>query len=343
MQNDISRHWAVLTPYVPGEMLTAQARQVESIGMAGIQAWQVWAAPWPTLSHCAAVTERVQLATGLANALTRSPFETALTAIDIDRLSNGRFILGLGPSIRAWTQGFYGSPYDQPLERLREAVEIIRLVIDKGHTGELTKFEGRYHQHDWSELLATLAPPLRPQIPIWLGVTQPNSIRLAGEIADGVVGHPIWTTDWILNKVMPTLNESLSKAGKDRTGFHYNQWFWTAISEDRADAINDAKATTAFYASMRQYEPFFAAHGFQKEARAAQEAMLAKDMVGFVGAITDEMAQTFVMAGTPDDIRKRVEQVWDTCDSFCLVPPMAGLETEKILYYIKTIAETFYG
>src|SRR5438874_11893984 len=85
MQNDISRHWAVLTPYVPGEMLTAQARQVESIGMAGIQAWQVWAAPWPTLSHCAAVTERVQLATGLANALTRSPFETALTAIDIDR------------------------------------------------------------------------------------------------------------------------------------------------------------------------------------------------------------------------------------------------------------------
>src|SRR2546421_3283345 len=109
MQNDISRHWAVLTPYVPGEMLTAQARQVESIGMAGIQAWQVWAAPWPTLSHCAAVTERVQLATGLANALTRSPFETALTAIDIDRLSGGRFILGFGPSAPARAQGFFGS------------------------------------------------------------------------------------------------------------------------------------------------------------------------------------------------------------------------------------------
>ncbi|HEV3365387.1 MAG TPA: LLM class flavin-dependent oxidoreductase, partial [Acidimicrobiia bacterium] len=216
MQNDISRHWAVLAPFVPGEMLTAQARQVEAAGMAGIQAFQVWAAPWPTLSHCAAVTERVKLATGLANALTRSPFETALTAIDIDRLSGGRFILGLGPSIRAWTQGFYGSAYDQPLERLREAIEIIRLVIEKGHTGELTSFEGRFHKHDWSELLATLAPPLRPEIPIWLGVTQPNSIRLAGEIADGVVGHPIWTTEWIVNKVMRTLEESLGKAGKSR-------------------------------------------------------------------------------------------------------------------------------
>ena len=91
-----------LTTVASSEVFT-QARQVEQIGMAGIQAWQVWAAPWPTLSHCAAVTERVQLASGLANALTRSPFETALTAIDIDRLSGGRFILGLGPSIRAWT------------------------------------------------------------------------------------------------------------------------------------------------------------------------------------------------------------------------------------------------
>ena len=122
-----------------------------------------------------------------------------------------------------------------------------------------------------------------------------------------------------------------------------NQWFCTAINNDRAEAINDAKATTAFYASMGQYEPFFAAHGFEKEARACQEAMLAKDLAGFVGAITDEMAQTFVMAGTPDDIRKRVEEVWDTCDSFCLVPPMAGLEPEKMLFYIGTIAETFYG
>jgi len=343
MQNDISRHWAVLTPFVPGEMLTAQARQVEAAGMAGIQAFQIWAAPWPTLSHCAAVTQRVKLATGLANALTRSPFETALTAVDIDRLSGGRFILGLGSSTRAWTQGFYGSPYDEPLDRLREAIEVIRLVIEKGHTGELTSFRGRYHQHDWSELLATLAPPLRPQIPIWLGATQPNSIRLAGEVAEGVVGHPLWTTEWILNRVTPLLDDSLAKAGKSRGDFHHNQWFWAAINNDRAEAINDAKATIAFYAGMKQYEPFFAGQGYGTEARACQQAMLARDMAGFVGSITDEMAQTFVMTGTPDDVRKRVEQVWGVCDSFALLPPMVGLAPEKMLFYIGTIADTFYA
>jgi alkanesulfonate monooxygenase SsuD/methylene tetrahydromethanopterin reductase-like flavin-dependent oxidoreductase (luciferase family) len=343
MENDISRQWTVLTPFVPGEMLTAQAKQVEAVGLAGIQAWQVWGAPWPTLAHCAAVTERVKLASAVANVLTRSPFETALTAIDMDRLSNGRFTLGLGPSIRAWTQGFYGMEYDHPLDRMREAIEVIRLVVAKGHTGELTTFDGRFYHHDWTTLLSTLSPPVRPEIPIWLGVTQLDNVRLAGEIADGLIGHPIWSVEWTLNKALPVLDEALAKAGRDRTEFHWNAWYWTAINHDRDEAINDAKATVAFYAGMQQYEAFFAAHGFEAEARASQAALASRDLTGWVGAITDEMAQTFVMAGTPDEIRKRVEQVWDVVDSFALVPPIAGLSPEKMVFYIGTVAETFYS
>jgi alkanesulfonate monooxygenase SsuD/methylene tetrahydromethanopterin reductase-like flavin-dependent oxidoreductase (luciferase family) len=279
----------------------------------------------------------------VANVLTRSPFETALTAIDLDRLSGGRFILGLGPSIRAWTQGFYGMEYDHPLERVREAIEVIRLVIAKAHTGELTKFEGRFYQHDWTTFLGTLAPPVRPEIPIWLGVTQLNNVRLAGELASGLFGHPIWSVEWTLNKAQPVLDEALAKAGRDRSDFHWNAWYWTAINNDRAEALNDAKATVAFYAGMQQYEAFFAAHGFRDEARACQAGLASHDLAAWVGAITDEMAQTFVMAGTPDEVRKRVEQVWDAVDSFALVPPLAGIEAEKQLFYIGTIADTFYS
>jgi alkanesulfonate monooxygenase SsuD/methylene tetrahydromethanopterin reductase-like flavin-dependent oxidoreductase (luciferase family) len=94
---------------------------------------------------------------------------------------------------------------------------------------------------------------------------------------------------------------------------------------------------------MREYQPFFAAHGFENEARACHEALKAKDMVGWVGAITNDMVTTFVMAGTPDDIRKRVEQIWDVVDSFALVAPVAGHEADKMLFYIGTIAETFYS
>jgi alkanesulfonate monooxygenase SsuD/methylene tetrahydromethanopterin reductase-like flavin-dependent oxidoreductase (luciferase family) len=116
-----------------------------------------------------------------------------------------------------------------------------------------------------------------------------------------------------------------------------------AVNDDRAEALNDAKATVAFYAGMRQYQPMFATMGFDKESMACVEAFERGDIPGWVGAITDEMAETFVILGPADECRKRVEEVWDVADSFCLCPPIGGLPAEKIMFYIGGIAETFYS
>ena len=95
------------------------------------------------LAYCAAVTERVQLGSGIAIAHTRSPFETAMTAIDLDRLSDGRFVLGLGTITQMWVEDIYGVPgYGKPLAHLRETVELIRLIVARADTGELERFEG---------------------------------------------------------------------------------------------------------------------------------------------------------------------------------------------------------
>jgi hypothetical protein len=151
MKNDNSRQWAFLTPFVPGDVLAAQARQVESAGMAGIFVPQIYSSPFMGLGYCAAVTEHVQLASGIAIAFTRSPFETAMTTMDLDRVAGGRFILGLGTSIRAWVEGLFGMPgYGKPVAHMRETIEVIRLVIAKSHTGELDRYDGEHHQHDWS-------------------------------------------------------------------------------------------------------------------------------------------------------------------------------------------------
>jgi len=341
VQNDSSRQWAVLTPTVSGDILTAQAKQVEAAGMAGIQAIQVYGPPWIPLAHCGAVTERVQLATGIANAFTRSPFETALAALDLDMISGGRFVLGLGPSIQAWTEGFYGSPYGQPISRLRETVEIIRLVWQKGHTGELERYEGKHWQHDWTTYLGSAAPPLRTDIPIWLGANQMAMVRCAAEIGDGLFGHPIWSVPWTLEHAIPTLEAALHKAGRQRSDIHFNAWYWVVINPDRTEALEDARATVAFYAGMIQYEPFFTAHGFQQEARACQAAVEHKDLAVAVKAVTDEMAATFVILGSADEVRQKLGQVWDVADSFTLVAPIT-LPPEKMLFYINNIAETFY-
>lgn len=345
MQNDNSRQWGAVVPFVPVEVLTQQAQQMEAAGFAGIQAPSIYGPPWIPLAAAAAVTSRVQLASGIAQAFVRSPFETAMAAMDLDRMSGGRFTLGLGPTVRAWSEGIYGMPgYGKPVEHLKETVEVVRHIIAKSHTGELTTFKGKYWNFDWSEFQGAFAPPVRDKIPIWLAANQMGLVRLAAEVAEGFINHPIWSIEWTLNRGLPTLKEALSKAGRERSDIHWNDWIWVAINNDRADAINDAKATVAFYAGVSQYEPFFAAHGFEKEARACQEAVKqGQYTTAGASAVTDEMAETFVVLGSADDVRKKIEQVWDVVDSFLLLPPIGGVPPEKFMFYLGTIAETFYS
>ena len=99
---------------------------MEAAGLEGLFAPQVYGPPFVPLAAAAAVTQRVRLASGIAIAFVRSPFETAIAAMDMDRISGGRFTLGLGSSVSAWSEGVFGMPYGKPLEHMREVVEIVR-------------------------------------------------------------------------------------------------------------------------------------------------------------------------------------------------------------------------
>jgi alkanesulfonate monooxygenase SsuD/methylene tetrahydromethanopterin reductase-like flavin-dependent oxidoreductase (luciferase family) len=262
--------------------------------------------------------------------------------MDLDRLSNGRFTLGLGCSVRAWSEGFYGMPYGKPLEHMREVVEIVRLVIAKAHTGELRRYEGKYHRHDFSELQPP-PPPLRTDIPIWIAALREPLISLAAEIGDGVMGHPIWSVDWATQRIPAAIKRGLDRGGKQRSDIEVNLGFCVAINNDRAEAINDARPTVAFYGGAAQYEEFFAAHGFRDEARRLQEGVRRGDYQSVAHLVPDEMAQTFVVCGTAEEVRKRLEPVWDVADSLWLVPPAYTLPPDKLMSYAGAIATTFYG
>jgi alkanesulfonate monooxygenase SsuD/methylene tetrahydromethanopterin reductase-like flavin-dependent oxidoreductase (luciferase family) len=233
--------------------------------------------------------------------------------------------------------------YGKPIAHLRETVELIRLIIAGAHTGELDRFDGEYHRHDFSQFQGTFGATLRPRIPIWIAANQKGLTRLTGEIADGFISHPIHSPRWSVEQVLPTLQEGLRKAGRSRADIHWNAWYYVAVNPDRAEALQDARATVAFYAQFEQYEPLFAAHGFAKEARACHEAALRKDYAtAGSAAVTDEMAETFVILGTPDECRAKVAELWDIADSFCLIPPVYSLPPDKAMFYFTTIADTFY-
>ena len=314
---------------------------LEEAGLEGLFAPQVYGPPFVTLGAAAVVTSRVKLASGIALAFVRSPFETAMAAMDLDRISGGRFVLGLGSSVRSWSEGFFGMPYGKPLEHLREVVEIIRLINAQAHTGDLKRFDGKYHTHDFSELQPP-PPPVRTDIPIWIAALRGPLTSLAAEIGDGVIGHPIWSIDWLTTRIPRSLDIGLRRADKQRSDVEFNAWLFVAANNDRAEAISDAKPTVAFYGGIGQYEEYFAAHGFREEAQQLQAGVARGDYLGAAKLVPDAMAETFVVCGTPDEVRKRIEPAWGVVDSMTLVPPAYGLGPDKLMAYAGAIASAFY-
>ena len=333
-------HWGVVQP-MPAPLIMEMAREAERQSVTGVFAPQVYGPPFIPLAVAAAATQKLQIASGIAIAAARSPFETAMAAMDMDRISNGRFILGLGTSVSAWSQGIFGAPAHRPVGFLRETVAAVRHVIAGAHQG-LAPFEGEYFRADFRELQPT-APPLREEIPVWIAALRAPLVRLAGEIADGVIGHPMWSIEWTLDEMYPTLLVALEKAGRSREDIEVNIWPWAAINSDEAEAIRDSRPTMAFYGGIRQYEPFFEAHGFGDVAKKLQEGVQRGDYLGVAHLVPDEMVRAFVAVGEPDKVRERIGRLAGTADSVCVLSPIYGLSPEKMLFYSNAIAQTFHG
>ena len=332
------RRWSVLQP-LPAPIIVALAKQAESDGIHGVFAPQVYGPPFLPLAVAAGVTDRLRLASGIAIAAARSPFETAMAAIDMDRISGGRFTLGLGASVLAWSHGVFGAPLHKPLAYLRETVEAVRHIVKGAHKG-LQPFEGEYYRADFKQLSAT-EPPLREEIPIWIAALRAPMVRMAAEIGDGMIGHPMWSIEWAVEKMAPELDAALAKAGRSRDDIEVSIWPWVAPNPNEAEAIEDSRATIAFYGGVKQYESFFEAHGFLDEARKLQEGVGHGDYKSVAHLVPDEMVRTFVAVGEPEKVRERVGRLDAIADSICIVPPVYNLPPEKVMFYSSMIAETF--
>jgi len=335
------RYWGLL-PTLPGAMLAEVAKQYEALGLQGVWAPQLWSPGFIPLAAAAMVTSRIQLGTGVVHAFSRSPLETACSALDLDLISGGRCVLGIGPTVRWWNEDWHGVEYGKPIPHLREAVEVIRMIIRQGHTGALGKWEGRYYKLNLDRF-KLLAPPVRDDIPIYIPAVYETACRLAGEVADGLPGHPVWCEQWILDRVGPAVGDGLSKAGRARSALDLNIWLFVAPGPNKRECIEDARMTIAFYASFAQYERYFAACGFGDEARAIGRAAQAKDEAAMLRACPDRMVEHFALVGPLDEITARVRRLGTIADSFTLCAPFYGVAPDKLAAYNQRIASAFYG
>lgn len=332
--------WAQVVP-MPGEDLAALARNYEAAGVEGVWAPQMFGAPFTTLAAVAPATQRIKLGTGIALAFVRSPLETACSAIDLDLISNGRVVLGLGSSAQSQIEGSFGSVYGKPLAHMREIVSIIRAIVAHGHGGDLSELKGEYHHLDLSHF-RLLHRPVRGDIPIVLPAVFQKACMQAAEIADGLLGHPLWNDAWIEREVIANIGAGLERGGRARKDFSLNISIFTAISNDRREAIEDCRGTVAYYSQSPQYLRYFEEIGFGKEASAIQAAFAKGDMDGMAAACTDAMVESIAIVGTADEVRARVGERAALADAITPVIPHYGLSAEKSAAYTQRIAETFY-
>ncbi len=333
------KYWEILQA-MPASEIVDVVKRFEELELDGVWVPQLHSPPFPTLAAVAMASKRLKLGTGIALAFTRSPMETALSAIDIDRISGGRMILGLGTGVRLPNERNHGIVYGKPVAHLHEVVQIVRQIIEKGDSNQLGVIEGTYHKLDLRGFRA-FQKPARTSIPIYVPALFENTVAVAAEVADGLLGHPVWSAHWIAQQA-DALKQRLAARGLSREQFHVNLWNYVSIAADRKQAIDDMRGTIAFYSSIAQYEKYYAAHGFGAPARAVIEAAQRSDSAAMLKAVPDEMVTTFAIAGTPDEVRERVERMWQYTDSMTLSPPQYFVPATRVAEYRNALVSTLY-
>jgi len=325
------REWWGLVHVVQGSTIGDVARQMEGVGFAGVTALQIYAPPFVPLAVAAAATQRLRIATGIAVAATRSPLETAMLAMDLDRVSQGRFILGLGTGVLSVNMESFGLPEYKLVAHLRDTVSAVRHIVSGAHRG-LQPYHGAYFKADFREMMLT-PPPTRERIPIWVAALRDRVLQLGLETADGLMLHALWSAGYAAD-MEPHINDSLQKYGRARRDIEINAWPWVAVNDDLRQALDDSRPTVAGYAGIKAYESFFEARGFLKEARICQEAEQNHgNVLSILHQVPDEMVKAFVACGSVDAVLEQLEPYWRTADSLCPMSPYRHLSPEKLYFY----------
>jgi probable F420-dependent oxidoreductase len=302
------------------EELVAAGEAADSIGLECVWTPEMYRSAFIPAAALAVATERIGVGTAVALAFVRSELVTALTALDLDDLSGGRFRLGLGTGVKRLNEQWHGATFGRPAPHLRESVALIRRFIATAHRGDPIESVGDYHSIHVRGYQRPFAP-VRAAIPIYLAAVGTVMVRLAGEIADGWIAHELESPHHLERKVLPALAAGLARAGRERRDLAVTASACCMPYDDARQAKRWAAGLVAFYASVRTYTDFFDYHGFGREAAAIQERFRADDHSGMVAACPDEMVETFTCSGTPDDVRVRLRAYEGLADTVKLTPP----------------------
>jgi probable F420-dependent oxidoreductase len=292
--------------------LGREAAAYERLGVDGLWSYETAHDPFLPLFAAALATERVSLGTAIAVAFARTPFAMAQTAWDLQRVSGGRLLLGLGTQVRAHVERRFSAAFEHPAARIVDYIGCLRAIWDTFQNGARPAYEGRFYRFTLISDFFNPGPIDQPEIPISLAGVGEAMARAAGEVADGFHVHPLHSPRYLREVVRPAIAEGARAVGRDSAQVDLIASVLIVTGEtaaERAAAESDARRQIAFYASTPTYRPFLAYHGLEalgKELSALARTGRFDEMPARIpDALLDAVAVSAEPARLADAIRAR--------------------------------------
>ena len=317
------------------EDLITVAKMADRLGYDTFFAGESWGRDALTiLTAVACHTTNLRVGTGILPVFSRTPALIAQSIASLDLISKGRATLGLGTSGKIVIEDWHGLPYQRPLERTREYIEIIRQAL----SGHRVDHQGSFFQLSRFRLGVM---PIQQHIPIYLASLGPKNLELTGQLADGWL--PIWMHHQRLPEITEPIAKAASQAGREMsqiTVAPQTMCYTTESVQELTEVQEQVRAHMAYYiAGMgRYYYDLFCRSGFQTEADAIREAWASRDRGKAAQSVSDEMLEGIAILGNADTCRSRLERLRKSGADMPVVAFPHGSTMEGITRTLETLA-----
>lgn len=256
-----------------------------------------------TATEMARDTSTALIGPGIAYAFARSPFVHASTVRHLSKYAPDRVFLGLGSGTSRMNRDWFDVDATHPAPRMAELIEAVRAFLHADN-GERVQYQGRFYSID-----ADIRAPVlgRLEVPILVGAFNKIMVRTAGRVADGILGHGLFTDRWWSELVDPELARGAETNGRDSTSLRRWGWLITAIDDDDPRrAIREARLQIAFYLTVRTYDSLVELHGWQDEVAAIRSAFRSGRPDTIADHVTDDMLWSIAVCGDTAQAREMI-------------------------------------
>jgi probable F420-dependent oxidoreductase len=290
--------------------IAEEAKRAEATGYDGVWSAETSHDPFLPIAIGAAATETLEFGTGIAVAFARNPMNLAVLANDLQALTAGRFMLGLGSQIKPHITKRFSMPWSHPAPRMRELILAIRAIWSCWESGEALAFRGEYYAHTLMTPFFNPGPNPHGNPKILLAAVGTLMTEVAGEAGDGLLVHGFTTERYLREVSLPALERGAARAGKTRADLtvSYPGFVVTGANEAEMAAADTAvRQQIAFYGSTPAYRPVLELHGWGDLQPALNTLSKRGEWVEMGKLIDDEVLDAFAVVGPMDEVAGRIK------------------------------------